>query len=209
MPLQSPKMVPDGADLIDAARAGDRQALGTLCDQHRQYLLLVAGQYVGRDLQSKVGASDIVQQSMLEAHRSIDQFRGYSQRQLRAWLAQIVRRNVVDQGRRYHDTQRRDAAREVSWSIASESSLRAAGETPSGLVRQAELDRELIDAVAQLPPRYQQVIEMRHRDGLPYADIAERFDVSVEAARKMWTRAVRQLQQILGTAHDGQRAPAD
>jgi RNA polymerase sigma-70 factor, ECF subfamily len=209
MPLRSSQMVPGGAALIDAARAGDRQALGTLCDQQRQYLLLVAGQYVGRDLQSKVGASDIVQQSMLEAQRSIDQFRGDTQRQLRAWLAQIVRRNVVDQARRFHDTQRRDAAREVSWAVASESSLWAAGDTPSGLVRKAELDRELIDAIAQLPPRYQQVIEMRHREGLPYADIAQRFDVSVEATRQLWTRAVRQLQQILGTGHDGQRAPTD
>jgi RNA polymerase sigma factor (sigma-70 family) len=57
-----------------------------------------------------------------------------------------------------------------------------------------------------LSPRHQQIIEMRHRDGLTYAEIAERINISVEAARQLWTRAVRHLQQILGTADEGQRA---
>jgi RNA polymerase sigma-70 factor (ECF subfamily) len=194
---------------IDAARTGDDQAWAALCEEHWQYLVLVAGQHVGRDLQSKVGASDIVQQSMLEAQRSIGQFRGSTERELRAWLAQIVRRNVVDQARRYCDCRRRATAREVPWSIAPKQALAKEGETPSFLVRQAELDEELIKAVAQLSPRHQQIIEMRHRDGLTHAEIAERLNISVEAARQLWTRAVRHLQQILGTAHEDQRARSD
>jgi RNA polymerase sigma-70 factor (ECF subfamily) len=125
---------------------------------------------------------------------------------LRAWLAQIVRRNVIDHSRSFGDARRRSVAtREVSWSDAIEGSLVAAGESPSGLIRQAELDQELISAMALLPPHYRSVIEMRHRDGLAYAEIAMRCSISVEAARKLWTRAIRQLQQFLGTAHEGQR----
>jgi RNA polymerase sigma-70 factor (ECF subfamily) len=191
---------------IDAARAGDHESWAALCEEHWQYLVLIAGQHVGRDLQSKVGASDIVQQSMLEAQRSIGQFRGSNDRELRAWLAQIVRRNVIDQARRYCETRGSAKAKEVAWSIAPKHSLAAEGETPSFLVRQAEFDQELIRAVAQLSPRHQQIIEMRHRDGLTHAEIAERLNISVEASRQLWTRAVRHLQQILGTAHEGQQA---
>jgi RNA polymerase sigma-70 factor (ECF subfamily) len=194
---------------IDAARAGDQESWAALCEEHWQYLVLIAGQHVGRDLRSKVGASDIVQQSLFEAQRSIGQFRGSSEQELRAWLAQIVRRNVVDQARRYRDTRRRATAREVSWSIAPKHALAKEGETPSFHVRQAELDQELIKAIAQLSPRHQQIIEMRHRHGLTYAEIAERLSISVEAARQLWSRAVRHLQQILGTAHEVQRARSD
>ena len=194
------------ADLIAAARSGDREARGMIYSSHWNYLLLVVGQRMSGDWQSKVGASDIVQQSMLEAHQSFDQFRGDNQRQLRAWLAQIVRRNVLDHSRSFGNARRRSVAtREVPWSDAIESSLVAAGESPSGLIRQAEIDQELINAMALLPPRYRRVIEMRHRDGLAYAEIAMRCSISVEAARKLWTRAIRQLQQFLGTAHEGQR----
>jgi RNA polymerase sigma-70 factor (ECF subfamily) len=194
---------------IDAARAGDQESWAALCEEHWQYLVLIAGQHVGRDLQSKVGASDIVQQSMLEAQRSIGQFRGSSERELRAWLAQIVRRNVIDQARRYRETRGSTTAKEVSWSVAPKNSLAKEGETPSFLVRRAEFDQELIRAIAQLSPRHQQIIEMRHRDGMTHAEIAERINISVEASRQLWTRAVRHLQQILGTADEGQRARSD
>lgn len=195
--------IADRTEQIDAARAGDPQAWAELCDEYWHYLVLVAGQHVGRDLQPKVGASDIVQQSLMEAQRSLEQFRGSSELELRAWLAQIVRRNVVDQARQYRDTQRRDTAREVPWTAARYDALVVDGETPSVLARQAELDQELFNAIARLSPRHRQIIEMRHRDGLPHAAIAERLGISVEAARKLWTRAVRQLQQILRAEDEG------
>jgi RNA polymerase sigma-70 factor (ECF subfamily) len=209
MPFRSSQTAAGSTEQINAARTGDHEAWAVLCEELWQYLVLIAGRQVGRDLQSKVGASDIVQQSLVEAQRSIGQFRGTSERELRAWLVQIVRRNVVDQARRYRNTRGTAKAREVPWSIAPKHTLAKAGETPSVLVRQAELDQELVRAIAQLSPRHQQIIEMRHRDGLAHAEIAERLSISVEAARQLWTRAVRHLQQILGTAHEGQRARSD
>lgn len=117
MPLEFSQADAGIAALIDAPGAWNDQSLGALCERHWHYLLLVAGHSLGSHLQAKVGASDIVQQSLLEAHQAIGQFRGQGDRQLRAWLAQIVRRNVVDQARRYRETQARNSAREVSWTI--------------------------------------------------------------------------------------------
>lgn len=174
--------------------------LDAVYEHHGQYLLLIASQHLGEDLQSKFGASDLVQQSLLEAHASRDQFRGQSEQHLRAWLTQIVRRNAIDQARRYRATQLRDTRREVSWSILSANSLVASDATPSAAMLESERDRELLEAIEQLSPRDRAVIELRHKHGLSYVDIAEKLGISTEGVRKQWTRAIRRLQRITGAS---------
>jgi len=205
MQLPSSRLAANGDSLLDAAREGSSEALGALCQQQQAYLLLVAERCLFRGLRAKVGASDIVQQSMLEAHRSIDQFDGRSEAELRAWLAQIVRRNAADEARRYRGTKRRDASREAPWTFETAQEAVALDATPSVLMRKAESDEELIKAIKELPPHYRQVIEMRHRDALPYAEIAVQMAISAEAARKLWCRAIRHLQRTLDAAHEDRR----
>jgi RNA polymerase sigma-70 factor, ECF subfamily len=79
--------------------------------------------------------------------------------------------------------------------------------SPSGEALSRE-ERELFNrAMERLPDSYRQAIELRHREDLSFEKLGERLNRSEEAARKLWTRAVRQLQQELGI--DGkQRIPA-
>ncbi|MEZ6134265.1 MAG: hypothetical protein R3C53_05070 [Pirellulaceae bacterium] len=67
---------PTVLNLIRQARNGDQAAMGQLVETYRNYLLLIANRNLGADLQAKVGASDVVQQSMLNAQQHIDQFVG-------------------------------------------------------------------------------------------------------------------------------------
>src|SRR6476469_3440074 len=94
------------------ARAGDPAALGRLLDQHRLYLSVLARVQLDRVLQAKVDASDVVQETFLEAHRDFPQFRGQTAGELVAWLRQILSRNLANQARHYRDTRRRDVRRE-------------------------------------------------------------------------------------------------
>ncbi len=52
-------------------------------------------------LQSKIDASDIVQQTMLEAHQGLQQFRGESDGEIRGWLRRIMARNLADEVRKF------------------------------------------------------------------------------------------------------------
>jgi hypothetical protein len=59
-------------------------------DPFRQYLLLLARLHLGDQARAKVDASDVVQETLLEAYRKRGQFRGASEAELAAWLRQML-----------------------------------------------------------------------------------------------------------------------
>lgn len=82
-------------------------------EQYRHYLQLLADLQLNPRLRVKEGSSDIVQQTMLDAHRGYADFRGKTDSELRAWLKMILTHNVVTVARRY-GTAKRAAGREVT-----------------------------------------------------------------------------------------------
>src|SRR5262249_35643200 len=99
--------VPEAGQLLAAARAGSREALGQALETCRNYLLLIAGRQLDSDLHAKGGASDLVQETFLEAQRDFGRFQGSSEGELQAWLRQILLNNVANFTRRYRGTGKR------------------------------------------------------------------------------------------------------
>ena len=62
-------MTPDPEQLLQEARAGDVATLGRLLEMYRRYLGLLARVQIGQRLHGKVDASDVVQETFLDAHR--------------------------------------------------------------------------------------------------------------------------------------------
>src|SRR5271163_4886949 len=89
--------------LLADARAGSRDALGGILEGCRRYLLAIAERQLDPDLRSKGGASDLVQETFLEAQRDFARFQGSSAEELRAWLRQVLLHNVGAFTRRYRD----------------------------------------------------------------------------------------------------------
>src|SRR5262245_28560909 len=81
---------PDLGELLALARAGDRRALGHLLEAYRSYLELLARLQIGRRLQGKVEAADLVQETFLAGHRAFEGFRGTTEAELVHWLRQIL-----------------------------------------------------------------------------------------------------------------------
>src|SRR5215472_3181235 len=102
---------PDGAGWLARARAGDREALGRALEVCRRYLLLIAERQLDDDLRAKGGASDLVQETFLEAQRDFARFEGTSPEELRAWLRQVLLHNVGAFTRRYRGTTKRAVGR--------------------------------------------------------------------------------------------------
>src|SRR3954467_13617238 len=101
-------MTPDPEQLLQAARAGDVATLGRLLELYRRYLALLARVQIGQRLQGKVDASDLVQETFLDAHRNFARFQGAREAQFVHWLRQILAANLADLLRRYLGTQGRD-----------------------------------------------------------------------------------------------------
>jgi len=195
------------ARLLAAARAGDRDALGAVLQRSREFLLAIAERQVSPALRGKGGASDVVQQTFLDAQRDFTGFDGASLDELQAWLRRLLLNNAADFAKGFTDADKRRIDREQALPNAFHSSadgdLPGATPTPSMDAIADEQAARIRAIVASLPEDYRQVINFRYEEELSFGDIAARMDRSENAVRKLWFRAIERLEQELGGSTDG------
>jgi RNA polymerase sigma-70 factor, ECF subfamily len=110
---------------------------GRMLERCRQYLLMIANEVIGPELQAKLGPSDLVQDTFLEAQRHLAIFRGKTDVELRAWLRKILECRLSNIRRAYLVREKRAASREVTFnsfqdgSGAGIDSLKGRGPSPS------------------------------------------------------------------------------
>jgi len=195
-------------DEIREARAGDLEQLGRILESCRDYLSIMATRGLGHDLSAKGGASDLVQETLLGAYRDFGSFRGQSRDELLIWLQTILRNNLAVFRRRYRGTQKRRVAREVpidtSDSQGPGNLVRDDSTAPGVRAERRERTVALLAALNRLSEDHRRVILWRQYDQLPFSEIGQRLGRSGEAARKLWSRALIQLSNLLGPVHDPQ-----
>jgi RNA polymerase sigma-70 factor (ECF subfamily) len=190
---------------LEEARAGDVSALWRASDDVRPYLRAVAAGILRDRLAGKVDVSDVVQQGMLAGVERFDQFRGTTRGEWQKWLVVIVRneaRNLL----RYWHQERRHIAKEdaIAGSRAidakddeEKAAPRLAGPAPTAskqMVLREEASR-MLEGLGRLPSEQQQVLEMRHFEGLGHKEIAARLGKSEAAVRQIWVRALKRLKE--------------
>lgn len=150
---------------IAAGREGCADSQGKLFDRCRHYLLLVAERELSPTLRGKLGASDIVQETFLNARRGFGQFRGESEEELVGWLRRILQNHAGQAVRRYRRAAKRDVRGERSLAEfgdgAAERQIASGIETPSRQFVKAEEVDSLAAALARLPDHYRDVIQLR------------------------------------------------
>jgi RNA polymerase sigma-70 factor (ECF subfamily) len=198
---------PNPEQLIGLARAGSGPALGQLLELYRRYLALLARLQIGRRLQGKVDAGDLVQETFLAAHRHFAQFRGTTEAELVSWLRQILASRLEKLLRHYCGTQRRDIRLErepvdelARSSRALDRGLVAGHSSPSQQAVRREQAVLLADALGRLPEDYREVLILRHLQGLSFPEVARRLGRSLDSVDKLWTRALGRLRRLLGGA---------
>jgi RNA polymerase sigma-70 factor (ECF subfamily) len=198
-------MRPDAEHLLCVARQGNRDAWGNLLDVYRNYLTLLARLQVGRRLQGKADASDIVQETFLQAHRCFAQFRGTTTAEFATWLRQILASRLAKLVWRYHGAQRRNVRLErelqdemVRSSQLLEGGLMARQSSPSSQAARREEGLLLADSLNELPEDYREVLVLRHLEGLTFPEIAERLGRTVDSVRKLWMRGLARMRTSLG-----------
>lgn len=200
-------MTLDAQVLLQQARGGNEKALGQLLESYTRYLTLLARVQIGRRLQGKVDPSDVVQETFLEAHRQIANFRGNSEGELVAWLRRILAGQIALTLRRFLGTKGRDLKleRELAAQLDQSSEildggLVASNSTPSQHASRREQALLLADALDRLPEDYREVIILRHLEGLSFAEVSQRMERSEDSVQKLWVRALANLRRSLGGA---------
>jgi RNA polymerase sigma-70 factor (ECF subfamily) len=199
-------LVTDPQALLDKARTGSETALGDLLASFSRYLTLLARVQIGRRLQGKVDADDLVQETFLEVHRQIANFRGTTQAEFLAWVRKILAGQLALTIRRYLGTKGRDATLERELAVQLDQSsevldrgLVASQSTPSQQVSRREQGVLLAESLDKLPKDYREVIILRHLEDLPLVEVARRMDRTEDSVQKLWVRALVNLRkQMVG-----------
>jgi RNA polymerase sigma-70 factor (ECF subfamily) len=176
-----------------ASRAGDCSAWTALAERWRPLLNLQARRLLGSDVSARIDPSDVVQETLLQAWRDLDRFRGTCEGEWVAWLRRLVAGHAAKQ-RRHHRAEKRSVGKEVP--LPEHQGNR--GLEPVPQLMDAEEAASFAAALEQLPGDMRAVVLRRVFDREPFESIASALGRSSGATRMLWTRALRMLRQRLG-----------
>lgn len=199
-PPDSPSLPQLGTGLPSASPAGLPHQflgneLGEILQAYRPYLLGMAWQMLPKGLLGKVAPSDVVQETLLRGYREFPEFTGHDLAELIAWVRQILVHQVADHVRRF-DADKRNISREVR---LLDDLVDAQALSPSQPLLSAEEWHHLESGLNRLSTLHREVILLRHREGYTFHQIGDLLGKSPDAVRKLWERAVQNLQHLLGT----------
>jgi RNA polymerase sigma-70 factor (ECF subfamily) len=171
--------------------------------RYREYLGLLARLQLGRRPTGRFDPSDLVQQTLLEAHQRWEQFQG-GDRERAAWLRQILAHNVAD-AFRAQGRARRDITQERSLEAAMDASsarlggwLAADQSSPSERADREERAVLLADALSRLPESQREALILHYWEGRTLAEIAGDLDRTPAAVAGLLKRGLQHLRREMG-----------
>jgi RNA polymerase sigma-70 factor (ECF subfamily) len=190
--------------LISRAAEGDAAARQELLERYRDYLRRMVEVRLDRRLASRVDASDVVQETLIEASRRLDDYLRERPLPFFGWLRQLAGERMIDVHRRHVISQRRSVMvehRDLGLRDASADELvrrLLAGDTsPSHHVIRKEQHELLREALAALTERDREIVVMRHLERLSTAEISAALDLSESAVKSRLLRALLRMRQKL------------
>lgn len=185
----------DFAARLALARAGSERAVGDLLAPFQEYLRLVAHAELDRKEPSRNDASDVVQETLLEAHRDFQQFAGSSSIEFKNWLLRMLRNNLLDEHRHRRRRQRLARFVQMDSGLLDGDAFPGSDPTPSGNMRASEQSERLRKLIQSLSPDHCQVLLLRHFSNLSFPEIGATMGRTADATRKLWLRALTELER--------------
>lgn len=178
------------AELVDLARAGNREAYDELIRRYQRSIWGLACLL----LDDRFEAEDLTQEAFLRAWLNLDLLSDPAK--FAPWLRRIIFGTSIDWLRVFRPDLYRLADIQTELELSGQA---AATESALDRLQAIELRQRIWDAVSRLPPRYRLPLTLFHLDGLSHSKVAEALGVSVSTVRSLVTRARRKLQPMLSS----------
>jgi len=196
---------PDTEVLLERVAHGDRQARNHLLDRYRSRLREVVAVRLDRRVAARVDPSDVVQETLVKAHRRLDDYLSSRPMPFYPWLRRLALDRLVDLHRRHLRSKRRSVRREAGHHrlLPDESvsdlaeRLLARGSSPSAGLHREDDHARLHALLRQLPDDVRELLVMRHLEHLSVRDIAAILGISEGAVKVRHVRALARVRQLL------------
>jgi RNA polymerase sigma-70 factor (ECF subfamily) len=191
-------------ELLERASRGDPAARHQLLIRHRDRLRRMVALRLDRRLAPRLDPSDIVQESLAEAHLHLSDYLLRRPLPFYPWLRQFALERVAKQYERHVRAQRRSVTREASPPLPEESvaqlarRLIASATSPSRRLLREEVRDRVRTALADLKPSDREVLVLRYLEGLSNSETAAVLGMSESAVGMRHLRALDRLRVVLG-----------
>ena len=203
--------------LVTQAVGGDTAALAALMDRYRDRLKRMVGLRMDRRLQGRVGASDVVQEALIDAARRLEEYAADPPMGFFLWLRWLTGEKLLNAHRHHLGTQKRDAAQEVSLyrrampeacSVSLAQQLLGRLTSPTQAVARAELQLIVQEVLNSMDSIDREVLVLRHFEQLTTSETAQVLNIKRSTASKRYISALKRLKQAM-SAIPGFNQPAD
>jgi RNA polymerase sigma-70 factor, ECF subfamily len=194
----------DTEQLLDRAGRGDSAARQQLLSRHQDRLRRMVALRLDRRLAARVDPSDIVQESLAEAHQHLSEYLRDRPLPFYAWLRQFAWERVAKQYERHVRAQRRSVTREEAPPLPDESVAQLAhrligsATSPSRHMIREELRERVRIALGCLKPHDREMLVLRYLEGLNNAEAAAVLGLAENTAGMRHLRALERLRALLG-----------
>ncbi|MDB4777907.1 sigma-70 family RNA polymerase sigma factor [bacterium] len=195
----------DDLDLLRNSLGGSEEGLNEVLMKHRERLRRMIALRMNDKLQGRLDASDVIQDTFVEASRALDAYLANPKLPVFLWLRHLAGEKLIQAHRKHLGAQKRTAEREqriwggtpaaTSMSLA----IQLAGKmtTPSKIAAKNEATDQLMVALESMNEVDREILTLRHFEQLTSRETATVLDMNYEAVKKRYVRALAKLQTIL------------
>ena len=188
-------------ELLRRIQAGQADSFDQLFDRHRSALRRAVDRRLNAKVRRRADASDIVQETQLEAFRRLDDYLRRKPMPFWLWLYRMAHERLLKIERAHLDRAKRSVDREVP--LPDQSSLQFAsqltdqGVTPESQVRRREMASRVRKLLGQLSETDREIIVLRNFEGLSNLEAACLLDLKPETAKKRYARALLRMRKTM------------
>jgi RNA polymerase sigma-70 factor (ECF subfamily) len=175
-----------------------------LFERHRRLLEGVIRKRLDARLLARADSSDVLQETQLEAYSRIDDYLDRRPMPFRLWLLKNAYEQIRRVERQHLEAAKRTVDRQLPLPEKSTLRLAVSGDTPSSPAQRSEVAARVRTALAKLSEQDRELVMLRNFEDLSNNDVAILFEISPDAARKRYRRALLRLQDLLGGTKEGQ-----
>ena len=168
--------------LLKLAAKGDKQAYGAFYEEYFGEIY----RYIYFRVSSHHEAEDLTEIVFLKAWETLHQ-KGKEIQNFRAWIYRIAHNIVID----HHRTKKH----EVSLDHISPAAKPESG--PEKLIEIKQENQKLMDGIAQLEPKYREVIVLRFINQLSHAETAKVLNIKEGHVRVLQYRGLKILSDLM------------